>query len=317
MAHSITDVNGIKVGCAEDLDALTGCTVVLTGKEGAVCGVDVRGGAPGTRETNLLSPLCRIDRVHAVLLTGGSAFGLDAAGGVMDFLEERGIGHFVGPTVVPIVPAAVIYDLDVGDYKTRPDRKMGYLACQNAQKNVKEGNYGAGAGATVGKIRGYEYCTKSGLGTWSITLESGLAVGAVVAVNAFGDVIEPSTGRVIAGARGDKGQFLGTFEVWKQKYTNMPLYDVTNTTVAVVACNAKLDKAQANKVAQMAHNGLAKTISPVHTMFDGDTVFALATGEIEADVNIVGFLAGEVLARAVIRAVLAAETVKGYRSVKD
>jgi len=318
MAKSITDVKGIKVGSREDLKALTGCTVVLTGPEGAVCGVDVRGSAPGTRETDLLSPVNMIEKVHAVVLSGGSAFGLDAACGVMDFLEERGIGYPVGPTVVPIVPAAVLFDLGVGDYRVRPDRQMGYLACKDAGDEVREGNVGAGAGATVGKIRGYDYCTKSGLGSWSVTLESGLTVGAIVAVNAVGDVIDPSSGKIIAGARKDGGQgFLGTTEALKKAGIPVRYNKGANTTIGVIACNARLDKSRVNKIAQMAHDGLARVINPVHTMHDGDTIFALATGELTADVDLVGCLAQEVLAEAVLRAVYSAETIQGYRCYKD
>jgi L-aminopeptidase/D-esterase-like protein len=318
MANSITDVKGITVGSSEDLQALTGCTVILTGKDGAVGGVDVRGSAPGTRETDLLSPLNMVEKVHAVLLSGGSAFGLDAAGGIMKYLEERGIGHPTGPTVVPIVPAAVLFDLAVGDYRVRPDSQMAYQACRNAGLEVREGNAGAGTGATVGKMRGLDYCTKSGLGSWSISLENGLTVGALVAVNAFGDVIDPRNGEITAGVRGDKGRpFIGTAEAWKEIKEISPFSAVSNTTIAVVACNAELDKSRVTKVAQMSHDGLARVIKPVHTMCDGDTVFALATGEMAADVNVVGYLAQEALARAVLRAVYAAETIQGIKCCKD
>ncbi|MBO8159742.1 P1 family peptidase [Thermosyntropha sp.] len=318
MANSITDVKGITVGSVEDLDALTGCTVILTGREGAVCGVDVRGSAPGTRETDLLSPLNAVERVHAVLLAGGSAFGLDAACGVMEYLEEEEIGHKTSTAIVPIVPAAVLYDLGVGNPKVRPDRKMGYLACKKAGKEVREGNVGAGTGATIGKLRGYVNSTKGGMGTWSITLNNGLTVGAIVAVNAFGDVFDPEKGRIVAGVRDDNGVIVGSCRTF-QALSGIKVEGevLTNTTIAVVACNAKFNKIQANKMAQMAHNGLAKVIRPVHTNYDGDTVFALATGEVEADVNIAGYLAAEALARAVLRAVYAAETVKGIKSWRD
>lgn len=317
MANSITDVKGIKVGSVQDLEALTGCTVVLAGREGAVCGVDVRGSAPGTRETDLLSPLNMVEKVHAVVLSGGSAFGLDAACGVMDYLEAQGIGHPVGPTVVPIVPAAVLFDLGVGDFRVRPDRKMGLQACRQAGLVVQEGNIGAGAGATVGKLRGNEYCTKSGLGSWSISLENGLTVGAIVAVNAFGDVINPQNGQIIAGVRDNDGNMLGTARAWKNLKGDIPFQRATNTTIAVVACNAELDKSRATKLAQMAHNGLARSINPIHTMCDGDTVFALATGEMAGDVNVIGYLAQEVLAQAVLRAVYAAQSIKGIRACGD
>ncbi|MGR6837153.1 P1 family peptidase [Syntrophomonas erecta] len=319
MANSITDVPGIQVGSQQDIDALTGCTVVLTGPSGAVGGVDVRGAAPGTRETDLLSPINMVQKVNAILLSGGSAFGLDAAGGVMDYLEEWGIGHSVGPTVVPIVPGAVIFDLAVGDYRIRPDRQMGYRACQAAGRKVEEGNVGAGTGATVGKLRGYNNCTKSGLGSWSIQLENGLTVGALVAVNAFGDVFTPGLGRIIAGVRDDNGKIIGTKDAYLKYMADYPSHvdGGSNTTIAVVACNAEFNKSQATKVAQMAHNGLARVINPIHTMYDGDTVFALATGDITADVNLVGYLAQEVLAQAVIRAVQGAESIQGYKNWQD
>lgn len=317
LSKSITDVQGITVGSKENLQALTGCTVILTGREGAVCGVDIRGSAPGTRETDGLAPINMIDRVHAVLLSGGSAYGLDAAGGVMQYLEEQGIGYQTGPAVVPIVPAAVIYDLAVGDCRVRPDKEMGYLATRDAGIIVSEGNVGAGAGATVGKIRGYDYCTKGGLGTWSATLENGLTVGAIVVVNAFGDVINPG-GEIVAGVRDDEGcGFMGTEMAWMQKKTSRAYRIATNTTIAVVACNGKLDKCQMTKVAQMANDGLARVINPIHTMRDGDTVFALGIGEMEADVNVVGYMAQKVLAQAVLRAVHAAQTIQGYRCCSD
>jgi len=317
LANSITDVQGITVGCREDLQALTGCTVVLTGREGAVCGVDVRGSAPGTRETDGLAPINMIDRVHAIVLSGGSAYGLESAGGVMQYLEELGIGHQTGPTVVPIVPAAVIYDLAVGDFRVRPDKEMGYLTAKEAVLQVKEGNVGAGAGATVGKIRGYEHCTKGGQGSWSMTLENGLTVGAIVVVNAFGDVIN-TNGQIIAGVRNDDGKgFMGTETAWLQNNISPVFGMATNTTIAVVACNAKLNKSSMTKVAQMAHDGLARVINPIHTMCDGDTVFALSTGGIQADVNLVGYLAGKVLSEAVLRAVSAAQTIQGFRCSKD
>lgn len=317
METSITDIQGLKVGTAEDVEALTGCTVILAG-EGATCGVDVRGSAPGTRETDLLSPINTVEKVHAVLLTGGSAFGLDAAGGIMQYLEEQNIGHPTGKTVVPIVPAAVIFDLNVGDYRVRPDREMGYRACLNAGKTVREGNAGAGTGATVGKALGYKYCTKSGQGTYAVRLESGLIVGALAVVNAFGDIEDPVTRQVVAGVRNpDRPGFAGTVNVWKQNLVlDNPAFG-TNTTLAVVVSNAELDKSRATKVAQMAHNGLARVISPCHTMCDGDTVFVLATGEVAADVNLVGILAQEVLAQAILRAIYAAETTHGIRCCRD
>lgn len=317
MQASITDIKGIRVGCAQDLEALTGCTVILAG-EGAVCGVDVRGSAPGTRETDLLSPINMVEKVHAILLTGGSAYGLEAAGGVMQYLEERSTGHPTGKTVVPIVPAAVLFDLNVGDHRVRPDREMGYRACQSAGRNVPEGNVGAGTGATVGKARGFRFCTKSGQGTYAVRLDNGLIVGALVAVNAFGDIQDPFTQEIIAGVRNEDGKgFAGTVNIWKEKLGLPNTVLGTNTTIAVVVSNAELDKSRATKVAQMAHNGMARVISPCHTMCDGDTIFALATGEVAADVNLVGILAQEVLAQAILRAVYAAETIQGLRCWRD
>lgn len=317
MSGSITDVRGITVGSWEDKTALTGCTVVLTGREGAVCGVDVRGSAPGTRETDLLSPLNMVEKVQAVLLAGGSAFGLNAAAGIMDFLEERGLGHQVGPTVVPIVPGAVLFDLGVGDYRIRPDREAGYQACANAGVNIREGNAGAGMGATVGKLRGYGFCTKGGLGTYAIKLKNGFTVGALVAVNAFGDVIDPHTGKLIAGVRDDDNSLIGTETAWKTISGPVEIPTGTNTTIAVVACNGEFDKSRATKIAQMAHDGLARVIRPVHTMYDGDTIFALATGEMAADVNIAGYMAAEALSQAVLRAVYAARSVPGVRCYSE
>lgn len=311
--RTICDVPGIRVGSQQNLEALTGCTVVLTERQGAVCGVDVRGSAPGTRETDLLHPLNMMERVHAVLLTGGSAYGLDAACGVMEYLEEQGIGYPVGPTVVPIVPTAVIYDLGVGDFRVRPDRNMGYKACLSAGSEVEEGNWGAGTGATIGKARDYAFCTKSGLGTWSERLPGGLVVGAIVAVNALGDVMD-SQGNIIGGMRSlDLRSFPGTLALWKETEGAMGAPG-QNTTIAVVASNAHLSKNEVNKVAQTAHNGLARVISPVHTMYDGDTVFALSTGCIKADVNLVAAMTADVLAHAVIRAVYSASTVQGIKA---
>lgn len=319
MPRSITDIKGITVGCQEDLQALTGCTVVLTGSQGMVCGVDVRGSAPGTRETDILTPENLIETVHGVLLTGGSAYGLNAAGGVMQYLEERGIGYDVVRTVVPIVPAAVIFDLGVGDYKVRPDKEMGYKACQKAGYEVPEGNAGAGAGATVAKIRGFNYCCKGGQGTWSETYPNGLIVGALVVVNSVGDIIDPDSGEIVAGVRGDaeEPRFIGTEGVWHRQGGMLRLRQTSNTVIAVVASNAKLSKAYATKVAKMAHDGLARVISPAHTMHDGDTVFALASGELQTDVSYVGYLTQKVLATAVVRAVRNAKTVQGLRNCNE
>lgn len=312
----ITDVKGIKVGHAGDLQAATGCTVVLC-ESGAVAGVDVRGGAPGTRETDLLDPKNLVERVHAVYLSGGSAFGLDGASGVMRYLEERGVGFDTGAAKVPIVPGAVIFDLAIGDPKKRPDLSMGYEACLNAsEENDMMGNVGAGAGATVGKFLGHEFSMKGGLGTASIKA-GGLVVGALVVVNCLGDVVDPDKGEIVAGALNmEKKGFADTMELMKKGISENPSFG-QNTTIGVVATNARLSKAGANKAASMAHNGLARSIRPVHTMYDGDTIFCLSTGEIDADISIVGALAAEAVAKAVIRAVERAETLYERICCKD
>ena len=323
MNGTITDVAGIKVGHYTDREAATGCTVVLC-EGGAVGGVDVRGSAPGTRETDLLHPLRLVQEVHAVLLTGGSAYGLDAATGVMRYLEEKGVGFDVGVGVVPIVPAAVLFDLTVGHADVRPDAEAGYQACQSASDGpVTEGCVGAGTGATVGKLLGPKFATKSGLGAASQKIGKGIVVGAIVAVNAFGDVVHPRTGEILAGTRKPVvGGFLNTVERMKGNLGQTILGFAQHTTIAVVATNAYLTKEGTNKVAQMAHDGLARTIRPVHTMFDGDTVFALATGKPPkkgggADPSVVGAIAAEVLAQAVIRAVTQAESLHGLPTCRD
>ena len=307
---SITDVPGIRVGHAQDLQALTGCTVILC-KKGAVGGVDQRGGAPGTRETDLLRPAHLVECVHAVLLTGGSAFGLDAAAGVMRWLEERQIGYETGVARVPIVPAAVIFDLSIGRADVRPDAAMGYQACQNAASEPPaQGCVGAGAGAFVGKIRGKQWAMKSGLGTSSARMENGLVVAALAVVNAFGDVIDPSTGQIVAGARQPQGGFVDTLKVMAGMAGGMEIQG-GNTTIGVVATNAGLTKEQTNKVAEMAQDGLARSIHPAHTMLDGDTIFSLSYGDVQADVNLVGAFAAEVFARAVLQAVNRAVSMAG------
>jgi len=315
---NITDVPGIKVGQVTNESALTGCTVILC-EDGAVGGVDVRGAAPGTRETDLLRPGTLVDRVHGVLLAGGSAYGLDAASGVMKYLEEQGIGFDVGVARVPIVPAAILFDLAIGDPKVRPDLNMGYEAAGLAISGpVEEGNVGAGTGATVGKFFGPGYAMKSGLGTASKRLDSGVTIGAIVAVNAFGDVYDPETNQMIAGALNPMtGMLVKTIDVMASSFEIGNNFAGVNTTIAVIATDAKLTKEEVNKVAQMAQNGLARTIKPVHTMFDGDTVFALSTGTKEGSVNIIGTMAAEVLAIAVKRAVVKAQGVAGLKSYQD
>ena len=315
MYNNILDVKGIKVGQVQQMEGLTGCSVIVC-EEGAVCGVDVRGSAPGTRETDLLDPINMIQKVHAVVLSGGSAFGLEATCGVSKYLEENGIGFDVGVAKVPIVTGAVLFDLGVGDPKCRPNIDMGYEACKVASyTNLEQGNFGAGCGATVGKIKGSNFCTKGGIGSYSIKLDNGLVVAALIAVNAFGDVYEE--GKVIAGVLNDsKDVFLNTYDLMKQG-VNKGGFNIDNTTIGVVATNAKLDKAQCKKVSQMAHNGYAKTIFPIHTPHDGDTIFTLATGEIETDVTLLGSLATEVVEKSIINAIKNAKSINNIPSYNE
>lgn len=327
-SNAITAVPGIRIGHAQDDEALTGCTVILCEK-GAVAGVDQRGGAPGTRETDLLNPVNAVEKVHAVLLAGGSAFGLDAASGVMRYLEEKGIGFNTGVARVPIVPAAILYDLAIGRADVRPDLEMGYraAACASADE-ARAGNLGAGTGATVGKIFGMAGAMKSGLGTASMEVGGGVVVGAIVAVNAFGDVIDPQTGRILAGTRstklgpvqlGSADYFANTLAVMKTLAGRaiMKLAMSRNTVIGVVATNARFTKSEATKMAQMAQDGLARAIRPAHTMLDGDTIFAMATGQKKADVSIVGAYAAEVFAQAILRAVREAKTAGGLPAASE
>ncbi len=307
LKRNILDIPGIKVGQAEDATAKTGVTVVLA-ERGAVCGVDVRGAAPGTRETDLLNPINAMERVHAVVLSGGSAFGLDAASGVMAYLEEKGIGFDVGVTRVPIVPAAVLFDLGYGNAFVRPDQAMGRCACEAASDSILlEGDHGAGCGATIGKLRGMEHCSNSGIGSWSEVTENGIRVAALIAVNAFGDVYE--NGNILAGTKDDNGNFISTEDGVVQAAASLS-FSGQNTTIGVIATNVKLTKAQATKVAGMAHDGLARCIRPIHTTMDGDTLFCLSTEELElptAPVDVVGILAARAVEQAVLRAVKAAK----------
>lgn len=322
MKNSIIDVPGIEVGQEQDLDALTGVTVILC-RKGAVGGVDQRGGAPGTRETDLLNPINLVEKVHAIVLAGGSAFGLDSASGVMKYLEEQKIGFDVGVARVPIVPAAILFDLGIGRADVRPTLEMGYRAAAAANTDsVAEGNVGAGTGASVGKIFGNAGAMKSGIGSASIDIGGGIIVGAIVAVNAYGDVVDPKTGDIIAGARstklgpltlGSPGYFADTLATMKTFAGRMieGFAMRSNTVIGVVATNAKLTKPEANKMAQMAQDGLARAIRPAHTMLDGDTIFALATGQKNADVSLVGAFAAEAFAEACVRAVKAAKSAGG------
>ncbi len=302
---SLCDVAGITVGHYTDERRPTGCSVVIAA-EGAVAGVDVRGGAPGTRETDLLDPSKLIDKVHAVLLSGGSAWGLDAASGVMQWLEEMGIGLQTGHGMVPIVPAAVVFDLGVGDARIRPDARAGYQACVHAsRKPVAQGNVGAGAGALIGKLFGLQHAMKGGVGTASIS-QDGITVAALVVCNAMGDVIDPGTGQTVAGARSADGRTLRhtVAAMLRGDSVKSPLAG-TNTSIGVIATDAVLTKAQTQRLAQQGHDGLARSINPVHTLLDGDTLFALATGKSgkTGSALLLGTLAAEVTARAVLNAV--------------
>lgn len=312
----ITDVNGIKVGHSQSEEGMTGCTAVICEK-GATGGVDVRGSAPGTRETDLLKPDKLVDRVHAIVLSGGSAFGLEAASGVMRYLEEENIGFDVGVTKVPIVASAVIFDLNIGDYRIRPDLKMGYDAAKNASaEERRQGNVGCGLGATVGKILGPDHAMKSGLG--SATVKAGeLVVSAIVSVNSFGDIFDYETGRQIAGAYDyEKKEMLNTYTIMKKEGKSLG-FPLRNTTIGVVATNAILSKAEANKAASMAQNGFARSINPVHTMLDGDTIFTMATNEIKGDLNLIGTMAGEAISRAINNAITNAKSCHGLISYSD
>jgi L-aminopeptidase/D-esterase-like protein len=323
--NGITDVPGIKVGHFSDFNALTGCTVLLC-EDGATGGVDIRGTAAGTRQIDALTLLHLVDKIHAILLAGGSAFGLDAAGGVMAFLEEKGKGFDVIKTKVPIVPAAIIFDFGIGDYRVRPDHRMGYQACLNASRKVEEGSVGAGTGATVGKLFGIERAMKGGLGTSSIRSQKGLIVGALVVVNAFGDVIHPNSNKILAGARKSKESLqLANSSKWiKQGVTrkqfgtvHTPNASAFNTTLGIIATNADLSKKEIHQVAQIAHSGLAKVISPLHSTFDGDLIFAISYGKKKADVNTVGLLGEAALTEAVQRAVKKADGFGIVPAYKD
>ncbi len=299
--QTLTAIEGITVGHATNATARTGCTVILC-PSGATAGVDVRGAAPGTRETEALRSGRLVQKAHAVLLTGGSAFGLDAAGGVVEYLEAQNVGFPAGPVRVPIVPAAVIFDLSVGDAEVRPDRGMGYQACLNAtDAPVAMGAVGAGMGATVGKAPGVT-SSPGGVGSACVRLDSGLIVAAITVVNALGNVVDPTTGEILAGGK-ENGNFV---DITERLLDANNIVRGTNTTIGVVATNATLTSAETNRVAEMAHDGMARAIRPAHTMFDGDTLFALATGSYtDGNVNTVGILAAEVVARAIVNAVAA------------
>ena len=313
---NIMEIGGFKVGHSQDYDAMTGCTVVLC-DDMAPAGVDVRGGGPASRETPLLNPVSDAKGIHAVLLSGGSAFGLDAAGGVMKYLEERNIGFDVGITKVPLVCQSCLFDLGRGKVDVRPEQKMGYEACENASyEPMEEGNVGAGTGCTVGKIKGMQDCMKSGIGSFAVQVGD-LKVGAIVAVNALGDVYDLETGKMLAGVRDESNNMCSTEEIMIESMAHDNLF-TGNTTIGIVLTNAKMDKTHLNKVASMAHNGYARTIRPIHTTADGDSIYALSVGAaLEGDVNVVGTLSSYVMAKAINRAVLAAESACGYPAARD
>ena len=302
------DIEDIKLGHCHNEKGGTGCSVVICGK-GATGGVDVRGGSPGTRETDLLNPSEMVDKINAVMLSGGSAFGLDAASGVMEYLENKNVGFDVTVTKVPIVCQAVLFDLPFGDYKIRPNKAMGIEACQNSETYNDDinGNIGAGFGATVGKFLGLDYAMKGGLGTYAVQV-GGLKVGAIVAVNCLGDVIDPSNSNIIAGAYDrEKNNFLNTEKLIINSIENPKNPFKGNTTIGIIVTNADFDKAQATKVASMAHNGYARTMRPAHTMFDGDTIFTMCTNKVKSDVTTVGMIAAQVMEKAILRGVKSAK----------
>lgn len=315
----ITDIENIKIGNAQNIEAATGCTVIIC-ERGANTSLDVRGGGPASRESELTKPLATTEVIHAVLLSGGSAFGLDASGGVMKYLEERNIGFDVGVTKVPLVCESCIFDLRVGDYKVRPDIEMGYNACIDAQNNnPKMGNYGAGTGASVGKILGVDYAMKSGLGFYALEVD-GVKVGAVVSVNAFGDIFDYDTGEKLAGLLGeDKKSFRSSEEelikLTRDKEISFNL--VENTIIGAIITNAKFTKTQMGKIASMAHNGFARTIKPVHTTLDGDSIYAMSVGDIKASIDAVGSLAAIVIGRAINNAVKNAESSYGLKAYNN
>ncbi len=315
---SITELQGIHMGHAQDFQAGTGCTVVLC-PEGAVCGVDVRGGSPGTRDTDALNPINNREYVHGILLSGGSSFGLDAAGGVMQYLEERGIGRNVGKTSIPNVCAAILFDLKCGDHKIRPDKEMGYAACINAFAGPlpESGSVGAGTGAVIGKINGNSFAMKGGVGSAAFRVGD-LIVGAVIAVNCVGDIYDSRTGKIIAGVLSeDKKALSSTEDLMLENYKSQRDFFSENTVIGCVITNAKLSKAQATKLAALGQNGIARTVRPAHSIFDGDTIFTLCTGEVEANFDTTGILAARAAEAAIIDAVTSAESLHGFVSYRE
>ncbi|MBP3798590.1 MAG: P1 family peptidase [Ruminococcus sp.] len=315
---AITEIENIAIGQAEDTVAGTGCTVFIS-KDGMAAGLDIRGGGPASRESGLMDPLAAAQTIHAVVLSGGSAYGLGAADGVMQYLEENGIGLDVGVTKVPLVVQSDIFDLTVGDSKVRPDREMGYEAAKRAlnSPNYRDGNFGAGCGATVGKICGMERCMKSGIGSYAIET-GGLKIGAVVVVNAFGDIFDHRTGSKLAGLLNEgKNGFADTTEVMYSHIAPVENKFVSNTTIGIVMTNANFDKTQLCKLAGMAHDGYARSIRPVHTSVDGDSIYAVSLGNVAADMDTVGVLSAEVMSEAITRAIKNADSAYGAISAKE
>ncbi|MBS4536269.1 P1 family peptidase [Clostridium sp. D2Q-14] len=315
----IKDIEGIYVGNAEYKNGPTGCTVIISEK-GSVAGVDVRGGSPGTRETDLLKPENLVKNIHSVVLSGGSAYGLDASSGVMEFLEEKNIGFNTGVAKVPIVCSAVLFDLNLGDPKIRPDKTLGYRACENAyNRKFKDGSYGAGAGATIGKLYGLDRAMKGGIGSYGLQVGN-LKVLSLVAVNALGDIVDNEKNEIIAGLLDKDKNLISTEDEMLKNYDNKKNLFGQNTTIGVVITNGKFSKSEANKIASMAHNGYGRAIRPSHSTFDGDTIFTMATGNIEADINAVGMLSAITMERAILKAVKLAESkdrVLSYRDLKN
>lgn len=316
MNNEIFKIQGLKVGQVQDTVGMTGCTALIF-EEGAVASVDVRGSAPGTREIALLEPGNLVEKVHAIVLTGGSAYGLDAMNGVMQYLEEQGHGYDAGAAIVPIVTGAVLYDLAIGDASIRPTAEMGYRAAKAANRSLlEEGNYGAGTGASIGKAKGMDFATKSGIGCASVTLENGVVVGAIVAVNALGDVYE--NGQIIAGMRNAKKNGWENSESYILNGYQTKIFKNSNTTIGVIVTNAKLTKARAKKLAQTTHDAYARCIRPVHTIYDGDAIFAAATGEIAFEDQLrLSVAANKAMEKAIIRAVKSAQRAKGVPSMMD
>lgn len=315
---SISEIPGFKIGQAQNQEGATGCTAIVC-EQGAVCGVDVRGGSPGTRDTDALNPVNNREKTHAVLLSGGSAFGLDAAGGVMQFLEERKIGRDVAVTVVPNVCAAVLFDLKCGSSVIRPDKEMGYSACKNAFGGMRwqSGNYGAGTGATVGKIAGIEYAMKGGIGSSAFQYND-LNVGAIVAVNCSGDVYDYQSGKIIAGARSkEKKEFADSEKLFLEKYQDGKDIFSGNTVIGCIMTNANLTKPQSTKLAALGQNGIARMIRPAHTVFDGDTIFTMCSGQVDTKLDAVGILACRAVENAIVDAIKSAASYSIYPSATD